>query len=111
MKIEQTEMDGGILKVSLNGALDIAGASEVSLPFSVIAGKRDKVMLDFTNMSFIASIGVRELLKAAKAIVGKGGKMVIYNSSDEARRVMTSIGVDQFIPLLENEAAAISALD
>ena len=57
MKMEQAELDGGILKVTLGGSLDIAAAQKVDLPFSVIAGHRDKVIVDLTGVDFIASIG------------------------------------------------------
>jgi anti-sigma B factor antagonist len=48
MKMERAELNGGILKVTLEGSLDIAGAQNVDLPFSVIAGSRDKVIVDLT---------------------------------------------------------------
>ncbi len=37
MRLEQTELPGGILLVKLAGALDIAGAGEIEMPFSIIS--------------------------------------------------------------------------
>ena len=39
MRMEQTELPGGIVKVKLDGALDIAGAGDIEMPFSIISGK------------------------------------------------------------------------
>ena len=110
MKMDQTELPGDILKVSLSGDFDIAGASEVDLPFSVIAGNRDKVVVDFTNVGFLASIGIRVLVKSAKPIVSRGGKMVIVNPNEAARKVLASTGVDTLIPIVDDEAAAMAEL-
>ena len=38
MKIEQTQIDGDILMVTLDGDLDIAGSTDIEMPLSVIAG-------------------------------------------------------------------------
>lgn len=111
MKMQQSELEGGILKVSLSGAFDIAGAGDVDLPFSVIAGARDKVIVDFSDVEFLASIGIRVLVKAAKPIAARGGKMVILNPNAAARKVLTSTGVDTLVPVVDDEAAAIAAFD
>lgn len=110
MNMEQTEIDGDILKVTLDGSLDIAGAGDIDMPFSIIAGKRDKVMVDFKNVSFLASIGIRILVKAAKAMGNRGGKMVVINPNEDARKVLKSTGVDTMIPIVEDEAGAMAVL-
>lgn len=110
MKMEQTELDGQVLKVTLDGSLDIAGAGEIDMSFSVIAGNRDKVMVDFSQVTFLASIGVRVLVKAAKAMANRGGRIVVVNPTEAARKVLTSIGVDNIIPIIDDEAAAVAAL-
>ena len=111
MHMEQLELENNIVKVTLDGSLDIAGAGDIDLPLSVIAGKHDKVMVDFSRVSFLASIGIRVLVKAAKAMANRGGKMVVINPNDASRKVLQSTGVNTIIPIVEDEAAAISALN
>lgn len=110
MKIEQTELDGGILKVTLTGAFDIAGAADADMPFSIIAGSREKVMVDFSAVEFLASIGVRVIVKAAKPISARGGTMVIVNPNTAAAKVLAATGVDTLVPVVADEAAALDAL-
>lgn len=110
MEMKQEELEGGIHKVTLSGSLDIAGASEIDLPFSVVAGKYDRVMVDLDGVTFLASMGVRVLVKAAKSQASHGGKMVLLNPTPPARRVLESIGVDSIIPIVDSEAEAIEKL-
>ena len=110
MRMEETELPGGIVKVKLNGALDIAGAGDIEMPFSIISGKNNKVMVDLTDVSFLASIGIRVLMKAARTIGNRGGRFVVFNPTDEARKVLRSTGIDTVIPVLADESAAIAEL-
>ena len=108
MRLEQLQLPGNILKVHLIGSLDIAGAGDIDMPFSVIAGNNDKVIVDFSKVTFLASIGIRILVKAARAIGNRGGRLVIYQPTDDARKVLRSTGIDAIIPIVADEAAAIA---
>ena len=73
MRLEQVNLPGDILLVKLAGPLDIAGAGEIDMPFSVISGKYSKVIVNLADVSFLASIGIRVLVKAARTIGNKKG--------------------------------------
>lgn len=108
MRLEQVGLPGDVLLVRLAGALDIAGAGEIEMPFSLISGKHNKVIVDLANVSFLASIGIRVLVKAARTIGNRKGHLVVFGPTDEARRVLRSTGIDTIIPVVADEAAAIS---
>ena len=108
MRLEQAELAGDILKVKLTGALDIAGTDEVEVPFSTISGKYNKVIVDFTNVTFLSSIGIRILMKAARAISSRKGRLIVFNPTDDARKVLRSTGVDTIIPVVADESAALA---
>ena len=108
MRLEQTELSGDILKVKLTGALDIAGADEIEMPFSIISGKYNRVIVDFTDVTFLASIGIRLLVKAARTIGNRKGRLVVFNPTEDARKVLRSTGIDTIIPVVADETAAIA---
>jgi anti-sigma B factor antagonist len=108
MRMEQVELPNNVLKIKLQGSLDIAGAGEIDMPFSVIPGSRKKVIVDLAQVTFLASIGIRVLVKAARAIANKGGRFVIYSPTEEARRVLRTTGIDAIIPIVADEAAAVA---
>jgi anti-anti-sigma factor len=107
MRLEQTSLPGDILLVKLTGPLDIAGAGEIDMPFSVISGKHNKVMVDLAGVTFLASIGIRILVKAARAIGSRKGRLVVFSPTEDARKVLRSTGIDTIIPVVADEKAAI----
>jgi anti-anti-sigma factor len=66
------------------------------------------VIVDFTDVTFLASIGIRVLTKAARAIGNRKGRLVVFNPSDDAREVLRSTGIDTMIPVVVDESAAVA---
>jgi len=108
MRLEQVELPGDILMVKLAGAIDIAGANAIELPFVAISEKYNKVIVSFTDVTFLASIGIRILVKAARAIGKRNGRLVVFNPTDDARKVLRSTGIDAIIPVVADEKTAIA---
>ncbi len=108
MRLEQVDLPGDIKLVKLEGPLDIAGAGEIDVPFNVIAGSHRMVIVDLSKVTFLASIGIRVLLKAARAIGNKKGQFVVFAPTDEARRVLRSTGIDTIVPVVADQTAAIA---
>ncbi|WP_045835748.1 STAS domain-containing protein [Hyphomicrobium sp. 99] len=109
MRLDQVGLPGDILRVKLTGALDIAGAGEIDVPFSTISGKNNKVIVDFADVTFLASIGIRLLVKAARDIGKRNGRLVVFGPTADARKVLRSTGIDSIITVVADETAAIAA--
>jgi anti-anti-sigma factor len=76
MQITIVDDSGPTAKVVLNGKLDIAGADTVALPLATRSGGKSELVLDMAGVSFIASIGIRHLDAASKALARRGGRLV-----------------------------------
>jgi anti-anti-sigma factor len=109
MNLDTVELENGITKLVLSGRMDIEGASAADLKFSVIAGARKRVAVDLTDVSFMASLGIRTIIMSAKAMANKGGKMVLVNPQPNVGKVLETTGVNTIIPIVGSmaEAAAI----
>lgn len=108
LTIVQSDLNGGIHKIALSGPLDIAGASVAEMPMSVAAGSKNKIIVDMTGLTFLASIGIRVLVMTARTLHRRGGRLVLFGVSDEARKVLHSTGIDQIIPSAATESEAIA---
>jgi anti-sigma B factor antagonist len=106
MKLSQEIVDGDIYKMSLHGALDIAGSAQVDPQFQMAVAKQRKLIVDIAEVDFLASIGIRTLVKSAKGLAEKGGRMAVYGAQEAPKRVLESTGVDRIIMLVEDEDAA-----
>jgi anti-anti-sigma factor len=110
MPIAIQDLEGGVTKVVLSGRIDIAGAHEIDMPMSVIAGSRRAVVIDLTAVDFMASMGLRSLVITGKSILGKGGKVVLYGPQPAVEEVITTTGIQDLMDIHHDEAQAIAAV-
>ena len=109
MKMAVEPVGPGVVRVILDGRLDITGAAEIDLQFNAIAGSHKGVVVDLAGVSFLASIGIRTLLLGAKAVQRRGGCFILLNPVDEVERVLDVMGVIDLMPIYRDSAAALAA--
>jgi anti-sigma B factor antagonist len=109
MKMAVETVVPGVVKVILDGRLDIAGAAVIDLQFSAIAGSHKSVVVDLASVSFLASIGIRTLLLGAKAVQRRGGGFILLNPVEEVERVLEVTGVTDLMPIYRDSDAALAA--
>ena len=112
MQLATVDLENGITKVVLSGRMDIEGAGQVDLRFSVIAGTKKKVVVDLSDVSFMASLGLRTLMISAKSMANKGGKMVLLNPQPNVEKVLETTGIGTIIPIVRDmdEASALLSI-
>lgn len=110
MAIAIEDMPGEITKVVLDGKLDIEGAAAVDMKMNVLASRSRLVLVDLQNVSFLGSMGIRALLAPARAIRGRGGKMVLFGPIESVQKALTTAGIDKIIPIHPDLQSALAAL-
>ncbi len=110
MEIATEELAGGIIRIILDGSLDIAGASAIDLRMNLIAGSHRAVLVDLTKVSFIGSMGLRALVLPARAVKSRGGKMVLLNPNQNVAQVLKTSGIDTLLPVFHDLETASAAL-
>jgi anti-anti-sigma factor len=110
MDIVTTEIGSAGARVALSGRLDIAGAEVVALPLATLAGAKRGLIIDMSGVSFIASIGIRHLVSAAKAQSRRGGRLVLLKPNSLVMDVLTASGLTNLLPIVHSEAEAVSAV-
>ena len=105
------ERDGGTVIAKITGRLDGANAQEFQgeLTDSIEEGDR-AVILDFENLSYISSAGLRVILITAKALKRQDAELAVCSLSDPIREVFEISGFDQIIPVRDTQADAIAAV-
>jgi len=111
MQIITSEQGATTATVALTGRLDIAGAEAVALPLATLAGAKQGLIVDMSGVSFIASIGLRHLVSAAKALSRRGGRLVLLNPNDLVTEVLTTSGLTDLLPIVKSEAEATTAVN
>lgn len=109
MEMAVEDLAGGVTRVALSGRLDVAGAGRIDLRFSVLAGSRKALVVDLSQVSFLASMGLRTLLTGARTVRSKGGKMVLLSPDANVAKVLEIAGVETLLPIYHDAAAALAA--
>lgn len=111
MELTIESLEGGARCIRLAGRLDLKGTKEVEQKFSEAVGvPGESVVVDMSQVEFIASVGIRLLLSNIKALMAAGAKMVILSPQKMVAEVLQLSGLDSVTTISHDPAAAIAAL-
>lgn len=106
MQITVHKSDDAVTRIVLEGRLDVAGSATAELPVSTACGAAKNVIVDMTDVAFLASIGIRLLLANAKAVTRRGGRMILVGVQDQVRQTITMSGLADLLPMVDDEETA-----
>ena len=103
------DLDNGLAKLAVSGRMDIQGVFAIDPVFEQIVMEKTNVIADISAVPFIASLGLRTLVRSCKTLAAKGGNLVLLGAQPEVERVLQTSGVSTIIPLASDmdEAQAI----
>ena len=99
MEMHVEKLDGDITRVRLVGRMDYAGATEIDGKFMELANREKFVLVDLSKVNFLASMGIRTLIMAAKALKERDGKMILFSPETMVASVLKTSGTDILIPV------------
>jgi anti-anti-sigma factor len=110
MRMTTDEVAPGVTRATLTGRLDIGGSQEIDLQFNALAGSARALIVDLSQVSFIASMGLRMLIVGGRTVARKGGRMVLLAPPAAVEAVLISSGTDNVVPIWRNLGDAIQAV-
>lgn len=99
MEITTKSMESEI-QVFIQGRIDTSTSTELQNEIMKSFQKAKNVVLDFTEVAYISSAGLRALLLGHKTAIAKGGSLKILNISSVVREVFEVTG---FLKILNVE--------
>jgi anti-anti-sigma factor len=110
MELTYEDLEDGVRAIRLKGRLDLEGADAIDLKLTSLAAVRQgSVVLDLALVEFLASIGVSVIVRTAKALSSRGGRLVLLSPRPNIADVLTRTQIDQIIPVFYDLAAARAA--
>lgn len=91
------KIDGEKLTIEIIGRLDTKTAPQLEEEVTASVKGISTLVLDFAQLEFVSSAGLRVLLKAQK-LMNKQGEMIIVNASETIKEVFELTG---FIDILK----------
>lgn len=100
MELRTHDTPEGVKVINLVGRMDIAGTQEIDLRFtSLAATQKALIAVDLSEVSFLASIGMRTLVSSARALMNRGGAMALVNPKALVQQALVAAGIDSLIPI------------
>ncbi len=99
--------DGEILIVGLKGRLDANTAPQLEERFVALVDSGEKrFLVDFTELDYISSAGLRVLLMAAKRLKNLNGRIVLASLKDHIKEVFDIAGFSSVLAIYPSDKEA-----
>ncbi|MBM4326114.1 MAG: STAS domain-containing protein [Deltaproteobacteria bacterium] len=111
MELRVVESTGHHTHVALSGKLDVEGERQIGTEFEQLTAHAGKAaVVDMTEVTYLASLGIRLLFKCAKSLAAQGQKMVVLNPQPMVEETLMTSGTAQFIPIVRSLDEALAIL-
>src|ERR1700741_2986719 len=71
---------------------------------------KQSAVVDMSNVSFIASLGVRMLIATAKALDTGGFRLALYGTNDNVMDILEHTDLIERVSVVDTEAEAVAAV-
>ena len=104
--------ENGIPILVLTGRLNQASADALHAAAMEVAGDETSkaLVVDMGGVDFIASVGIRSLIRTSQALSMRGGKLAVANLSPQISDFFKLTGLDQMFRVYETVADATAAV-
>ena len=92
------KQNGTTLELALEGRLDTTTSPELEKELDGVLDGVEELIMDFSNLEYISSAGLRVLLAAHKTLHGKG-RMKVVNPNEIVREVFEVTGFDNILTI------------
>jgi anti-sigma B factor antagonist len=105
------EATDAFTSVAVRGRLDAAGVGEVDLKLtSQTVARRKPAIIDLTEVSFIASLGIGMLVAIARSLRSHGVGVAVV-AGPHVRKILEMTNVGSLVPVVATREEALLALD
>jgi len=112
MELKVKRSEPGLTMIALSGKLDVAGEGEIGDEFRRLIESRagTSFVVDMSNVTYLASLGIRLLFAGAKALASEGNKLVVLSPQPMVEETLLTSGTVRLIPVARSEDEAMGLL-
>ena len=108
LKIEEVETVAGWAHLAIRGEIDLDTVKTLKERLNqLIDGGASKVLVNFADVDFVSSAGLRILLATAKKLSGSGGNLRISNLNETVSEVFEISGFSTILDVFGSEEEAL----
>jgi anti-sigma B factor antagonist len=111
MEMQINEVGGNVTQIVLIGRLDTPGVGRIETRFlAAVVPPGKPVVVDLSKVDFIASLGVRMLLSAARSLKQKEVKLALYAPQHLVSSVFDGVSLSHVVPICPDADDALAAV-
>jgi anti-anti-sigma factor len=96
--------------ISLAGRLDTAGVDKVEIKLNATLPRDRHAVIDLSGVSFLASMGIRMLIAAAKVLDRRKKRLVLIAPRPLVDQALRHSSIDEIIPVAQDLEGARALL-
>jgi len=105
----EEKLNGDVLVLMLKGRLDAISSIDAEKQiFNYIGSGHHKLILNFSDVDYLSSVGMRLLLRTTKKLKMLSGKMVVCEIKTNVMDILKMSGFDHVIEFSKSEDEALS---
>ncbi|MDY7038828.1 MAG: STAS domain-containing protein [Thermodesulfobacteriota bacterium] len=110
MEIKTRKQDKATI-ISVKGRMDAVTSPEFEKELSeLMAGEAKDFIIDFSELDYISSAGLRSILATTKKLKEKEGKLMLSTLQEAVKEVFEISGFSSIIPICESIDSALSQM-
>lgn len=111
MDLKVIRGDAEVTHIALSGKLDVEGEEKIGDEFRhLVDSSNTHFLVDMSQVSYLASLGIRLLFVGAKSLAGDGKKMVVLNPQPMVEETLLNSGTARLIPITHDADEALRLL-
>src|SRR5437016_3135842 len=108
MELHTGDSTDALTRIALVGMLDMVAVGEIETQFMAATASRGKnTIVDVSQLSFIASLGMGVLVSAYKALKRKGARMVLLAPQADVESALVAARLQEILPIAHSEDEAL----
>lgn len=111
MELKVVHTGAHFVQVALAGKLDVAGEQAVGDQFrGLVESHNSSFVVDMSQVTYLASLGIRLLFAGAKALAAQGHRMVVVGPQPMVEETLLNSGTAKLIAIARDETEALKLL-
>jgi len=111
MELQVIDTNRELSHIALSGKLDVEGSQQIEERFQDLTSNAHcSAIVDMTEVTYLASLGIRLLFTCAKALAADGRKMIVLSPQPMVKDTLMTSGTVNFIPIARDLDEAMAML-
>ncbi len=102
--------DGSHVQLCPDGELDAYSVAQFREAFEKVSGE-SRLVVNLSGVQFMDSAGLGALIGGIRKVRDNDGRISVFSDRDAITRLLHTTGFDRIVPVREDLAGAVAALD